>query len=568
MSHFKEKLKNPRLFSLLLNLAAIGCAIFLFHPFLEENDDAFLAMIAEGAYGNRDYHLIYTNVVLGKLYVMLQTVFPTVRFHCVLQYVGIFTANYFLCELLLEKKKRRRYAVFLTLGIFYELYISLQYSKTAAFVALAACIVLCEQGIKLKGKGKISPGMLLGGTILLIYGALLRDSSFYLATMFGGLYILYQLAVNTSLDFKKMRDGIVSMLVVFSGSMLVIVCCFLVNHNTYRQDEMWNSFMEYNNARMQLLDYRYDLLDYPVYGELLSEKGISENDALLYLTWQFGDDEVLDTAFMHRLVEEMPAKKPNLQMMKAFAANLYQELFCFQPLMIALACAVILILMKIRYQSGFQRKCTAALCVFLAALSGMILCYYQYSGRWSHRIVYAMLLLVFVTVLFCTLSEEQVMGIVEKNMLLPIWLLLFVCIGALLGNTFEYQAHFRKEPDYHEFVSEMNLQKDTLYIADTFTFQTSTKYDVFRAAKQGELDNFVSVGSWFLNSPITKQITNRFGYQNPFDALKSGKQVLLLDNYYAEQKELFLEEHTGKQYDFTKTGSEFGYDHYEVRAGE
>ena len=100
MSHFKEKLKNPRLFSLLLNFAAVGCAILLFHPFLEENDDAFLAMIAEGAYGNRDYHLIYTNVVLGKLYVMLQTVFPFVRFivfFSMLRYLQqtILYANYF-----------------------------------------------------------------------------------------------------------------------------------------------------------------------------------------------------------------------------------------------------------------------------------------------------------------------------------------------------------------------------------------------------------------------------------------------------------------------------------------
>ena len=59
-----------------------------------------------------------------------------------------------------------------------------------------------------------------------------------------------------------------------------VILVILVNSRVYANDADWNSFMRYNKARMQLTDYRYDILYYPHNGDKLTEMGITENDAL------------------------------------------------------------------------------------------------------------------------------------------------------------------------------------------------------------------------------------------------------------------------------------------------
>ncbi|MCR5106592.1 MAG: hypothetical protein K6B28_00360, partial [Lachnospiraceae bacterium] len=138
----------------------------------------------------------------------------------------------------------------------------------------------------------------------------------------------------------------------------------------------------------------------------------------------------------------------------------------------------------------------------------------------------------------------------------------------LVGNRFDYNDHKRTEPDYKGFYAYIQENKDELFIADTFTFQRAYKYDVFCPYSEGSLDNYVAVGSWFVNSPLTKAITESYGYENPYDALKEAdERVVLCDNMYPENKLLFIKDHYDEDRELEYIDNRSGIDLYRIRQG-
>ena len=213
MNKKKNYTKNHIVYALTVNGITLLAALFIFRPFFEENDDAFISMIAEGAYGTREVHLIYANVILGYVYRFLYSLCPIIRWHSVLQYVFIFTAltafTYVIravcCGSGHEDTGKVLPIVFI-LAVFHESYVSIQYSKTATLVSVIGYVlmvyVLYRRQIlkdvqkaandKLNKKvGKVvrkekTAGinlLMVTAYLLLIYGMLLRDSSYMLASL-------------------------------------------------------------------------------------------------------------------------------------------------------------------------------------------------------------------------------------------------------------------------------------------------------------------------------------------------------------------------------------------------
>lgn len=623
MNKTENKTYNPIWTSIALNAVALIISLFVYKPFFEENDDAFLSMIAEGAYGVREPHLIYTNIILGHIYKVLYTLCPVVRWHSILQYIFLFTAMCVLTTLLLKggkPKPRGRFfchifssgisflAIFLLLSISYEAYVSLQYSKTAALVSAIGYLCLlytfrpdwstnaADDCIEPSADDAFTRIL---ACIFLIYGMLLRDSSFMLATLLLipiGIFSLVRLCGKNTRKPAQIK--------AFIGFFAAIGCLFLlfiyVDRAAYDKDAAWKDFMEYNGTRMQLLDYRYDLLDYNRYGSRLEGMGVSENDALLYLTWQFGDDKVLSTEKMEEILSGAPKRRINIDLVKGLAQHIYEDVLIFNPLVIGtLFIITALFVMIIRKKDrGLLMMIISQLIIF----AGVIV-YYEYSGRWSHRIVFAAILIMMVSGVYLLACEnwapgnETSGGDVSGNTAMdngasdsdisgkvpsaPVFtggtaagiivLLTISCLTVLLGNRLDYNAYRRSTQDYRAFLENTGASDDVLYIADTFTFQKAYRYDVFKPYAQGSLRNFAAVGSWYVNSPITKQITGRFGYDNPYLAFANvaddqGKkgEVILVDNMYVNEKMEFLKEHYSAC-EAEEIGEEFGFKMYRIK---
>ncbi len=616
MNKTENKTYNPIWTSIALNAVALMASLFVYKPFFEENDDAFLSMIAEGAYGVREPHLIYTNIILGRVYRALYTLCPVIRWHSILQYIFLFAAMCVLTTILLKGgKPRGRFfchifssgisflPIFLLLSISYEAYVSLQYSKTAALVSAIGylCLLYTFRPDRSTNAADdcIKPSADNASTrilacIFLIYGMLLRDSSFMLATL-----LLIPIGIFTLVKFCKKNTRKPAQIKAFIGFFAAIGCLFLlfiyVDRAAYDKDAAWKDFMEYNGTRMQLLDYRYDLLDYNRYGSRLEGMGVSENDALLYLTWQFGDDQVLSTEKMEEILSGAPGRRINIDLVKGLAQHIYEDVLIFNPLVIGtLLIITALFVMIIRKKDrGLLMMIISQLIIF----SGVIV-YYEYSGRWSHRIVFAAMLIMMVsgvyllacenwapdngtygsgvsgkTVAYNENSGDDILGktAIDNGTAGIIVLLTISCLTVLLGNRLDYNAYRRSTQDYRAFLENTGASDDGLYIADTFTFQEAYRYDVFKPYAQGSLRNFAAVGSWYVNSPITKQITGRFGYGNPYLALAKvaddqGKkgEVILVDNMYVNEKMEFLKDHYSAC-EAEEIGEEFGFKMYRIK---
>lgn len=570
MDKLKKQINSSVFYTFFLNIAILLISVLLFHPQFEENDDAFLAMIAEGAYGTRDFHLIYSNVCLGKVLTACYAAFPSIRWHSVFQYFFLFLAFCLITYLLCRRRNGKMLSALFLLCVFYESYVLLQYTKTAVIATAAGYILLFEVIRRKHQTGKAPVGFLLSADLLLVYGALLRSSAFFLASavmLCAGLYELY-LAYRAE-KIRGLFTMIFSYIKIYVPVLCLILLLFLVDNRAYTKDMQWNSFMTYNDTRMDLLDYRYDLLDYGAHAKQLEEQGISENDALLYLTWQFADDRSCSTDFMRSVLDGAGKRQLDITMLKAFASHLFEELYALGTLIPGLLCIIVVILLSVRVYDKEKKRGFWCFLLCSLCMTAVILLYYQYSGRWNHRVVYGLFLALLMALIYEGTSGESApeneTSVTDMQGMLLV-LLLFFQMGLFLKNQFDYQDYLRSAPDYRAQTACMQENKDTLFVLDTFTFQQAYRYEVFRAYPCGALDNAVSAGSWFSNSPITKTITEKYGYTNPFDALEKGAgDVILVDNCYPAQKAMYLSEHTERTYEAEFLETRNGFDSYRMK---
>lgn len=315
-----------------------------------------------------------------------------------------------------------------------------------------------------------------------------------------------------------------------------------------------------------MVDYHYDALMHEEHSEELSNLGVSENDAFMFLTWQFGDDEYLTADLMNRLIAIEPKGigYVDLDFIEAWVANIYNTIFTVNLLVIGLL-IVIGIFITDRYRKGrFLNGLTVL--VSQAVVIASVLFYYQYNGRWSHRVVYTLLIGEFI--LFIYLLYESGGGVFEVMALACIIiLLLFSIVKLRLENEFDYQEYKRTSGDFPELISYIQENKDNLFVADMFTMQPYDVYNVFCAAQTGQFDNFTTVGCAYTNSPFMKPITESFGYSNPFKALEGrDEKVLLIDNNFPDRKITYCNEHgDGMEYELEKYDNIGNLNIYRIR---
>ena len=499
----------------------------------------------------------------------------------ILQLLFLFLVFTVLTYVLQKYRYGKFISILVLLASSYESYVSIQYSKTAALVSIIGYItIFCAVRLELNIPNdkdnerfgvremflanKESRILIILGCILIAYGILLRDSSFYLATLFAFILTIYELFRYCNKTEERLYN-IPSLIFGYFKLMLPVIMIFVFlfacDNILYYGDEEWTEFLTYNNARMQLLDYRYDLLDYSKYGEELNAMGVSENDTFMYLTWQFGDDTVLNVSEMSDLLKRGERRKINLEFIKGFVKHIYDDMMILNPLIIG---SFFIVVGGLFFSIAKKHKVISATIGVLMAVSFAILIYFQFSGRWSHRVVYAELLLLFISVMFVIGETVDVADLKGGTVFTSFMVLSTVAV--LLGNRFDYNDYCRQHGNnYDEFFEMINEHKDKLYVADTFTFQDAYKYDVFKTYEEGYMDNFVTVGSWFVNSPITRRITENYGYANPFRALVScNNDVILVDNMYPIEKMKYLTTHYSDVYEFKPTSRKTEFDTYKV----
>lgn len=572
------------LYSIIFNLIILLIAIYFFKPFFEEIDDTHISMIAEGAYGKCEEHLIYVNIILGKLYKILYGMFSAVRWHSVLQYAMIFLGYVAFVYVMSKNLFGASLSSIIVFATFYEMYVSLQYTKTAAFLSAIACILVFQSARKHK-EGKIAdffsennkdsnddkPGccfakklrVISEGKYLLIalffvtYAGLLRFEAFFI-----GLVPMLGILISEYLRTRSKYRYIC----FFSLAFIIVITLSTVDKLNYKTDAEWNSFTEYNKARMMLTDYRYDVLYYERYGAKLNEMGVSENDSFMILTYQFADSDVYSTDYFNNIISQFDAKKINKSFFKNFFDAIVDEIKRLSPIIptiiIVLIHLIIIINLKLKWE-GIElhtdsKRMIIGIVVTSVSVAAAIF-YFAYSGRISHRLIASIVISTIVGVVYFIDSSDFIKNEQEafsyKVMHITGAFLMAIIVISIGFNALNY---FVSTSDYHtnkkkcereidEF-GRMSKDKEHLYVTDTFTFQNTFKYTVFDSVEKGKYDNVVSTGSWFSNSPVTNNVCRNFNYSNPYDAIiHSRGDVFLEDSDFITYKQRFIKEHYDKE---------------------
>ena len=102
-------------------------------------DDTFMEMIACGAYGKPDYHMIYINTVIGFIISGLYSLIHVVPWHGLMHIVlSIFSLSTIMYVFFNRDNKPAKVLVALIVFIVsYEAYTKVQFTKTAAYLATA-----------------------------------------------------------------------------------------------------------------------------------------------------------------------------------------------------------------------------------------------------------------------------------------------------------------------------------------------------------------------------------------------------------------------------------------------
>jgi len=578
------------IFSILFNAAILAVALLVFMPHFEEPDDSMIAMIAEGAYGVRDWHLVYSHGVLGQLYVWLQSVIPVIRWHSVLQYAFIYFAYVSVTYVISKHKRGLVLSIVAVIATFYELYVSLQYTKTSTFVCAAGILLIFEAvrnrtriksnsddivTIGRRGIKAESTVYTVVGTILITYGTLLRTE---------GLFIAAVPLVGVGIIELLRTKNILSYILVGAPAVIIAVAVFVSAPYFYSMDKEWSDFTAFNKARTVLCDYRYDILDYNRYSQQLSAIDVSENDAVSILTYQFDDGKVLSTERLDEIAKSFPAKKVQY---KTFA-NLFEHLVD-EVMSTYVLCASVIFVFGIflasivtdgsksspAYIKDSRRKIIAIVIMILSCSFAIF--YFEYSGRFSNRLFSSICISALFGICYMIDSlpiRENNMGIVfggNKNDItlkaaIGLAIVLLGLNGLLyISNMNDYNSYCESEFRAKTGLYELLGDRDTLYVSDTFTLQTIHKYEVFTPMAEGAMKNLVYSGSWLTESPIVKRQTEAFGYSDSFEALRAGSEnTVLLDNGNMAYKLLFLKEHYDKVYETEFIENCAGIDMYRV----
>lgn len=522
-------------FSLAFNICMMHLLFRLFDPVFEGSDDITIVQFVNGSCGSYDPHLVYQNYLVGLVLSLLYRHFPMTPWYSWFQFWALcasFTAiTYVLC---CRVRRGAGFALALLVQSFaaYECYINIQYTKTAGVLA-AAGMLLIWNGIWGDGeKGRILMADVLWGIALAVCSILGRYAQFAAcAVLTAGIPLLMLLDAGRIPGTPQKKQIILRCLCV--GAVLGVLTAGLVlyDRNVYEKDPVWKNFIEYNNARSELMDY--GMPDYEEYEEKYTGLGVSRAAYDLFDTWNSGDTDVFSTEVMKELSRVREKKKPGLSTAKDFLKEVPRGFLknrlvkCF---IVALGLWII-----------FGRHDIRALLALAAEalLFGALYYYLFLQGRYLYNRVDVGLWMCALTVLLWTWKAEH--KSLPANAARTVLILGVMGLCAFIqipGWKDRLASHCedsrRNRRETREKMMEISKDTEHLYVSKLGILSASRFSAPFEPMPEGILGNVVLLGGWKVESKPYNAVLQKYGFDdNPYEAIAGSSEnssaVYLLD---------------------------------------
>ena len=281
--------------SIIFNLIVIGSLFIFFEP-VAKVDDQDMCDIVYGVYtGEYSSILLYSNILLGKFFVFLLKLFPSVSWYWITYFLFMFISFVSITYILL--KRFTAYHVYYLSAFFlglagYVFYIKCTFTKVAGLLVVAGLLLIfyaIEQWKKLVL-------CYISGIILVTIGMMIRSSVLELIfVIFFSMFLIYCFSA------MKQKKEIWNQIILF----IILVLFFLVEQKALEKiswalfdaDENWSNYMEYHSAQVQMYDYIR--VNYEQHPDQFEELGVSSNDYAMWFDVCFTlDSEILTADLM------------------------------------------------------------------------------------------------------------------------------------------------------------------------------------------------------------------------------------------------------------------------------
>jgi len=235
-------LKSSRSLPFLFTTLLFFLIYFSLNIRFEENDDILMALVSSGQYsGTPDYHLVFINVIYGKLLNFLYLLFPKLEWYTILQVVfniiSVSIISQFISRSNIAKFNKRLFLVLLY-SIFIGIIITIQFTYTAGILAIAGLCLLYENRTNT---------YLIIGALLFVFSSLIRIQASVLILLISSPILL--------LSISKFKDIINNTSLKFLGlSVVLIGIGRWVDVNTYEIDKDWKYYKTFSGIRGQIND--------------------------------------------------------------------------------------------------------------------------------------------------------------------------------------------------------------------------------------------------------------------------------------------------------------------------
>ena len=480
---------------------AFGLAAFIFIFTLAlfgiryyTNDDATLANIAAGAYGD-SLHMVYVNVLFAFLLRPLYLLVPHWNWYVLVQIGLMFVAAVLLIDLALEKLGTAKGVILtalIALPFSYILLQRFQYVHTSGFLLCTGLILIAVT------LGKPSARTVCG-ILLALLGSMLRWPNFL---AMGGLSAALLLGYFFRLDKEGKKKSIVTMLVLFA----LVFGAKGFDSWYYKQDPDWKYFTEYNEARTAFSDYAV----YHIEGdtdEFCAEGIFSPLESTMMMRWDYYDPAVYTPEKVEAAAASIP-RRPLTSAVKETVKTGVSLLYgTYYHWLVAALALYALFCVK------FNKK---ALPLWgTIAMFGLLLFYLKYLNRFPSY-VEAPLLLALILYSICCLGLADHRTPVRTEFLAALLVFMVIQYPAVF-RTLRAEAEIHKERKTLEevYFEEMNEDKDHLYLLSTEAITVCSGLDVAHPRPENFYSNVVHYGGWLSGAPTCKEAMAHYGVTRP-----------------------------------------------------
>ena len=507
-------------------LLPIGCYVFvwlLFGVRYEVNDDATLSNIAAGAYGADSQYLIYINVLVGYLLKPLYFILPNLNWLYVLQTVTAVAGLGILCKTILHQFGMCRgafFAVLLLLLAGIDLFQSFQYVKNSGLYLIVG-FVLFEQGMGQWNRKTWA------GIIWVLFGSMIRFQNVFAV---AGIAFGFLLCRFVRLSATEKRRAVLAVLILVG----LVAVAKGIDWMAYQSVPEWKAFVEYNAVRTEISDFRLQYAN----ADFLQQFGYSTNDFDTLDSWNYWDDDV----FPLEKLQQIAAQLPYIGLSDALRQTIGN-------LLSAIGTAPIRLLFSVVCLAGvfFAQKRKSLFALLCLVMTGLMIAYLSFVGRYPYRVEYVLLLSAAVFVfLSCQWQEEFLLIPLRNHFFFGVFVLMFLCVPVWMQLRSNMQL-YRFDRSNYGYYEEYAADKQNLYVADIMALDSLSGYDVLHPRPKDFFSNIVFMGGWLSNSPFQREVLARYNIQNIYSDMLDRQDVFLIDYYNVNMKEIYWSEHEGKE---------------------